>query len=647
MAMIFNFIAWVCSFAALLAVTYLVYSLIRSNRWHINLVIFFSLFIFFATLKMFILGQLGLLRPSTILIASLVMIALLFAGSSSRSILREAPGSTRNLQSALSAWWRKLPSPLKVFTVLFVSISILRFAVLIVVLPPYVWDSLSYHLTNVAEWVQRGRIELFETSITRIYTPANYETFALWFTTFLHHDALVEAAGLPAYLLALAAVYSVCRSINISPSVAWLSSLAYISTPAVIIATTGTKNDPHMAAYYLAMLAIIMHLANTDESNESVNVLGVTISFIVILFLAFGTKAYLIHILPGLALVALLVRSKKGVLEWFQWIWSEVINDWVDRKSWIRIVLICVLICAVGLGLYWNLRNWILTGNPFYPYGVQVEGGTVFDEGDKDMYLNLYRLEMNLKSLAWKFGDRQYRIGTDLTDSTGWGWFAYIVGIPTLIVSFFMRRDLRILSAGLLLSLLLIFFSIRPSPWNMRYLLWFPAIFSFGFAVWMDQLKPLSRWPGLVIPVVAAFLMLVNTGIVWNYGNIPADKITKMLSLSIYDRDSAKLAISMPREYENALEIVPENATLGYNVIGNGFVYPLYRADYSQKLVYIPISLDGTCEDIAEAMSSRGTRYLFVAPEHTDDEVLGFLHQCGNAEEYLRERSFNLYVIPR
>ncbi|GAG63594.1 unnamed protein product, partial [marine sediment metagenome] len=33
------------------------------------------------------------------------------------------------------------------------------------------------------------------TSMTRIYTPANYETFALWFTVFLHNDVVVEMAG--------------------------------------------------------------------------------------------------------------------------------------------------------------------------------------------------------------------------------------------------------------------------------------------------------------------------------------------------------------------------------------------------------------------------------------------------------------------
>lgn len=118
-----------------------------------------------------------------------------------------------------------------------------------------------------------------------------------------------------------------------------------------------------------------------------------------------------------------------------------------------------------------------------------------------------------------------------------------------------------------------------------------------------------------------------------------------MLDYPVWERGSAKFGGSMPAEYANALEIVPVDVVLGYHVHSNGFVYPLYRPDYSQTLAYIPIPEETTCEDVAKAMEARGTRYLMVAPEHTTDETLGFLHQCGEAEEYLRERSFNLYVL--
>ena len=101
----------------------------------------------------------------------------------------------------------------------------------------------------------------------------------------------------------------------------------------------------------------------------------------------------------------------------------------------------------------------------------------------------------------------------------------------------------------------------------------------------------------------------------------------------------------MPEEYSSALEIVGSEERLGYNVGDNGFVYPLYRADFSQNLVYIPVSLGDSCEDIANEMRSRETRYLMVAPVHSEDETISLLQRCANAGDVIRERGINLYVI--
>ena len=86
---------------------------------------------------------------------------------------------------------------------------------------------------------------------------------------------------------------------------------------------------------------------------------------------------------------------------------------------------------------------------------------------------------------------------------------------------------------------------------------------------------------------------------------------------------------------------------MGYNVHGNGFLYPLYRADYSQHLVYVPIPQGSTCAGIADAIEARGTRYLFVAPEHTEDWILSLLNQCATEKDVLRERVRGLYVVKR
>ena len=183
---------------------------------------FVFLWIFLVTAFMLLMGLIGLLAPTPLLLGSLFGLAILLVPGSLRAKAIEIVSDIRKLRQAFGEWWHSLPIWLRWFTGIAVLVSIFRFAALTLIFPPFVWDSLTYHLTNVAEWTQRGRIMLFDTSMTRIYTPANYETFTLWFTVFIHHDVVVEIAGLPAYALAVLSVYVIARRLDFSRSASWL-----------------------------------------------------------------------------------------------------------------------------------------------------------------------------------------------------------------------------------------------------------------------------------------------------------------------------------------------------------------------------------------------------------------------------------------
>jgi hypothetical protein len=641
----FNIIAWTASLLFTLAFTTIVFRFVKSERVSVNLVIFSFLWIYSVTLLVFVVGISQQLTPGYFFLISIIGLISLGLIRPTREILKELPQEVKKFIATLRDWWRDLPLWLQLLTIFALVISIVRFTFLILVLPPFVWDSLTYHLTNIAEWVQIGGIRTFETSVDRIYSPANFEVFTTWFTVFLHHDVVIEASGLPVYFLAIFAVNSIGRSLGFSRIASWLGSLAYATTPSVLIAVTGTKNDPHMAAYILAALAVLLGLVNRVNKRATQRPLGQLVVFILMLSLALGTKTYLLHLTPILLLVG--VEGIWGIRKESRWgeishTASEEIAGW---SRWFRILIIILLISGAVLALYWNVRNWIVIGNPFYPYIVDIGEIQVIEMEGQDFGIDLWRLEMNFKSLAWKFGDRRGRITPDLTDTTGWGWVVYGIGIPTLVWGLFTKRSLRVLSIGFLLSLILIFFSTQPSPWNLRYILWFPAIFIFALIAYIDEITTKKTPLRVAFLSITVLCMGMNFVSIWNYGNVRHEEFRRMQDYPLWERGSANFGGSMPPEYANTLEIVPADAVLGYHVHSNGFVYPLYRPDYSQELAYIPIQEDATCGEVAQAMEAKGTRYLMVAPEHTTDEILGFMHQCGEAEEVIRERSFNLYVL--
>ena len=645
--MLVSALAWALSTSFVTLLAYLLARFLCGRLDSLFVATFLFLWIFLGTGFMLLLGLIGLLTPPQLLVVSLLGLTLLLVPGSLRAKAVEIVTDLRQLRQVVGEWWFSLPVWLRWFTGIALLISVARFAALILIFPPFVWDSLTYHLTNVAEWTQRGRIMLFDTSMTRIYTPANYETFALWFTVFLHHDVVVEMAGLPAYALAILSVYVIARRLDFSRSASWLGALSFASTPSLLLATTGTKNDPHMAAYYLFALSVVVALSSNHTKSERPNLLRQLTLLVVTILYAFGTKAYIAHILPGLMIIAII-----GVVRGQGWRrWGGVLRDSGRQLRNIRrqqlIVLVLILVTGMFLGLFWNARNWVLQGNPFYPYGVEVGNEEVLPGAEREAEISFSRLRMNYANLFLdKFGDKRSRIVPDLDSTTGWGWFAYSIGIPALILGFMRDRRVRVLVAGFALSLTLIFFSIRPSPWNMRYLLWLPALFSLSFAWLLDELRKADHQiPQIAIGILTIITLSMNFVAILNYGRIPLDRFQTMLAIPLLERDAASLRINMPGEYENSLKIVPEDAVLGYNIHTNGFIYPLYRADFAQHLVYIPISIEGTCYDVAEAMSIRGTRYLFVAPEHTSDSVISFLNECGESEIALRERTGNLYVL--
>ncbi|HLF37778.1 MAG TPA: hypothetical protein VI520_07580, partial [Anaerolineales bacterium] len=502
-------LAWLTSGLFVFLLSYSVHRLLRTDRQALEVSSWLFLLVFSTTLLMMGVGLVGWLQPAPILLLSSAGIAGTFTIGSLRRDLALIKGDSRFLVKVARLWWASLPFWLRMLTATAVLLSTARFLFLIWALPPFVWDSLSYHLSNVAHWVQVGRIETFETPVVRIFNPANYEVLATWFAVFVHHDAVIEAAGIPAYLLAVLAVYAAARGLGRSRAASWMGALAYGSTPAVILAATGTKNDIHIAGYYLLALAVVCDLSFRHEGTSLRKVLGRMTLFALVLLTALGTKTYILHLAPGLIVIGASARGSDGRrTDWS----SRLKSGWQEFRALARqqrMILIALLGSALFLGSFWNLRNWVVSGNPFYPYDVLVGGRAVFEGPESEFRVSLGELAANLKSFASKFGDWQDPIRPDLPNTTGWGWFAYTIGLPAMAWAAIRRPRSRPLQLGFGLSFILLMLSTGPSPWNMRFAIWFPALFSLCFAELADALPPILPRP-VRIGLVGYFVFMLT-----------------------------------------------------------------------------------------------------------------------------------------
>ena len=179
--------AWMVAAGFIFLLAYVTLRRLRSGRTALDGVIYILLVVFLTSLFTLLAGLAGLLRPAPLAAIAAGGLGILMVAPGARSSLREIPGGLRYFLHSCKALWNDLPRWLRLLSALGIGLSVARFAFLIWALPPFVWDSLTYHLTNVAHWIQAGRIELFETPVERIYSPANYELLATWFSVFLHN----------------------------------------------------------------------------------------------------------------------------------------------------------------------------------------------------------------------------------------------------------------------------------------------------------------------------------------------------------------------------------------------------------------------------------------------------------------------------
>ncbi len=644
--MTLGIISWCIAAVFMLSLSYLVHRQLRSNTTAINAVSFVFLTIFLTTLLLMLVGLGGFLKPLPLALISISgMIGILAIPGLRRSWM-EGFEEWRRATGALRLWWMEFPLWLKWFSVLFVIISTTRFIFLVLALPPFTWDSLTYHLTNVAEWTQQGRITLFETPVQRIYSPSNYEVFTTWFTVFLHHDVVVEASGIPGYVLACLAVYAIGRTVGLTRWAAWVGTLGYASTPALLLSTTGTKNDPVMAGLYLMALAIVFDLSFRRDECESRNAPGQFVLLAACLLYAVGTKPYIMHFTPGLIVAGIVASMQARNGAFWMSLPRQIASRFRKYRKTFLIVVVVILLAAMFLGFYWYVRNYCLTGNPFYPYGVEISGTMLLDaKHGNPAQFSLANLIKNLEVLAEKFGDKQFRIVTDLPETTGWGWVAYGLGLPALAWALVRKPKLRTLALGFILSLLTLFLSNPTTAWNMRYIVWLPALMSICVAAVLQWMSKVEKASFAILSLMLVLSIGLNLAMVLNYNKVSVERFQKMLSFPLLEREAATLKMNVPGEYENAIDFVPEDEILGYNVHGNGFIYPLYRADLSQRLVYVPFSASDTCEQVAQKVRDRGTRWLFVAPEHSIDQNIALLRTCSDSDTIIRERARGLYVI--
>jgi hypothetical protein len=205
--------------------------------------------------------------------------------------------------------------------------------------PPAAWDSQVYHLTGPKLYIQQGRIT-GDIDIPYLGFPSLLEMLFLS-GMLLKSDMVAKLVHFAYAVLTVGLLYCFARR-HLQTKMPWLAPAIYLSAPSIILVSTWAYVDLGLAFYTFAAFYGFITWTELRENHWLV-VTGILSGF------ALGVKytAVLTPIMLG-----------------FMLIWEQ------RRRGAVGLLrnLLFLWLSAAAVACPWYLKNWVLAGNPFYPF---------------------------------------------------------------------------------------------------------------------------------------------------------------------------------------------------------------------------------------------------------------------------------------
>jgi hypothetical protein len=513
--------------ASLLLAAHALLRRLRTDAPAVNGLLFVLLHLLLMSCGVLLAGTTGGLTPGILGIGGSILLAILLLLGEHRH-LRLPPRPEMGRATAVLA-----------------ALLAVRMAVQVWFFAPHGGDALAYHLPKVAEWIRAGAFTR-EMGMDRCASfPAGFELIEAWWVVFLHHDVLIELAGVEYALLAFLALRALALNLGLSDRTSCFAATLYVLTPMFSLQTTSCMNDAAVAALVLALAALVAERAHPAL-------------VLIPLGLIWGTKGTGLFTLPGWVLLAAWRRGQPFL-----------------RPASVRVAAAAGVVSLVGAG-FWLLRNWLWYGHPLFPV-----------HGDNPAFVDLVQKGPRLESLGKNtlsfVSSLIYDADRPLTPiserTAGWGAIGFSVGVVALIQRMREEVAFRRMGAAFGLSMLSVFLMVQPDPWNARFVLFAPAILCIAAARFLETVRPAAVVLGIGIVLEFAVSILP--------GGLPRADLLVMLKQPWRERSAHALP-----------QAVPPGAPIGVFTpsLARTNTYSLYGSDLSHEVVYLRLYSVGELE---------------------------------------------------
>jgi Dolichyl-phosphate-mannose-protein mannosyltransferase len=240
------------------------------------------------------------------------------------------------------AWARARRYPATAVVVAVAAVAVLLQLVVGLTTAPSNWDSMTYHLSRAAYWLQQGAVGRYDGGTVRqLASPPNAEIAVAWTMAMAGRDTFVSLVQWTALLAGAVGVWMIALQLQARRVGAALAAVVWLVLPTSIIQSTTTQNDVVVSACLLGGIAFGLRALRQGRMSDAL-----------LAALAFGTglgtKGSFLFALPSLAVVLV----------------AAVRQERPAGKVTARLLALTAA-CAVLLGSFSYVSNLSATGGPF------------------------------------------------------------------------------------------------------------------------------------------------------------------------------------------------------------------------------------------------------------------------------------------
>lgn len=184
---------------------------------------------------------------------------------------------------------------------------------------PHNYDSMTYHLGRVAHWIDQGSVNHFVTNIDRqLYSPVLAEYYLLHIMLLTGNDTFVNFVQYFSMIVCALFLYKCARRMGTNRTFSVLAVFLFVTMPLTISQSVTTQNDLFAATFFAMFLYYFLWFIQKEQltfdrdEKENLISVGVLVGF------SYITKtsvcASMVMFVPWLVLVRLRKKDKFSVL---------------------------------------------------------------------------------------------------------------------------------------------------------------------------------------------------------------------------------------------------------------------------------------------------------------------------------------------